>query len=483
MRVLAARWAPALLAILAGAAALRFAGLGHQSFWLDEAYTERIVRRPFGGMLSTIPQTESTPPLYYVLAWAWARIFGFGEVGLRSLSALAGTLVVLVGWAAARRLAGPVAALVAALLLAVHPLLWWFSQEARAYALATLFVALSLWCLAGALQDGDRRWWAGWSAAATAALLTHYFAGFAVAVELAWLWWRGDRRRAAGAAVPLLVAVLALVPLALAQRGTGNAAYIGEGSFGGRLLQVPKQLLIGFASPSQTVTTVLAAALALAALAGLRRRAAARGGRLALALAVVAGVLPVLLAAAGLDYLNGRNLLVLLPALAVAGGAGLVALRPRRLAPAAVGAAAALLLAVTLLIATEERYQRENWRGAARALSPASGGRVIVASPGAAQVPLSVYLPRLRALPPQGAAVQEIDLLAIPRHPTGSGAEPPPRPAAPPPLPPGFAPAGRTLGAWFTVLRFRAPAPVLVQPGQVVGDALEPGPPALLLQP
>ena len=39
-------------------------------------------------MLGLIPQTESTPPLYYCVAWVWARVFGFGEAGLRSLSAL-----------------------------------------------------------------------------------------------------------------------------------------------------------------------------------------------------------------------------------------------------------------------------------------------------------------------------------------------------------------------------------------------------------
>ena len=37
-------------------------------------------------MLGLIPQTESTPPLYDCIAWVWARIFGFGEAGPRSLS-------------------------------------------------------------------------------------------------------------------------------------------------------------------------------------------------------------------------------------------------------------------------------------------------------------------------------------------------------------------------------------------------------------
>ena len=50
-------------------------------------------------MLRPIPTTESTPPLYYVLARGWAVVFGTGEVGLRSLSALLGTLTIPVVYA------------------------------------------------------------------------------------------------------------------------------------------------------------------------------------------------------------------------------------------------------------------------------------------------------------------------------------------------------------------------------------------------
>ena len=51
-------------------------------------------------MLDAIPESEATPYLYYVLAWPWARLFGFGEVGLRSLSALVGAAIVPVAYGA-----------------------------------------------------------------------------------------------------------------------------------------------------------------------------------------------------------------------------------------------------------------------------------------------------------------------------------------------------------------------------------------------
>lgn len=73
------------------AALLRFSTLNRQSFWSDESMTVLPTRKSFAEMLTTIGDTESTPPLYYVLAWAWAKMFGYGEVGVRSFSALAGT--------------------------------------------------------------------------------------------------------------------------------------------------------------------------------------------------------------------------------------------------------------------------------------------------------------------------------------------------------------------------------------------------------
>jgi predicted membrane-bound mannosyltransferase len=75
----------AVLALTLAAAVLRFYGLGHQGFWFDEANTAQLVKLSPGAMLGLIPQTESTPPLYYCVAWLWSRVFGDGEAGLRSL--------------------------------------------------------------------------------------------------------------------------------------------------------------------------------------------------------------------------------------------------------------------------------------------------------------------------------------------------------------------------------------------------------------
>nr|MDQ3936735.1 glycosyltransferase family 39 protein [Actinomycetota bacterium] len=144
-------------ALTLGAAALRFATLDVQSLSGDEGVTSALLRMGFGDMLSTIPDTESTPPLYYVLAWLWTQVFGHGEVGMRSLSAVFGTATVPAAWAAGRALASSRVGVAGAALAAVSPLLVWYSQEARSYALLVLLATVSLWLAARAVERGGGR--------------------------------------------------------------------------------------------------------------------------------------------------------------------------------------------------------------------------------------------------------------------------------------------------------------------------------------
>ncbi len=456
----------ALLTLLA--AALRLPTLAEQSFWLDEGYTVRLVRMSFGGMLRTIPRTESTPPLYYALAWVWTHVFGASEFGLRSLSALAGIATVPVAYAAARRLAGTRAAAICGLLLAVSPLMVWFSQEARAYALAALLSAVTVLCVVGWLLERRRRWLAGWAAAAALGLLTHYFVIFVVAPELAVLWWhwrlRPDRRLVMATGVVAAVGA-ALIPLALAQRGTGHADYIAQGSLPARVLQAPKQLLIGYASPNQVAAAVAAAALVLigAVWPLIRNRAARRRAAIPLVVGGFGVVAPVLLAVIGIDFLDTRNLLPALPPLTMAAAIGFAAALPPVPARAVVGLLAALLLAVVIRVDLDPLYQRDNWRGAARAVGAAAVARAMVVTPGSGLTPLQAYIPRLGPLS-AAVAVREIDIIAIPQQVTGAGIGIPPRPLGPLPVPAGFR-LTRTVDArTYTVLIYRAAAPVVVTP-------------------
>jgi 4-amino-4-deoxy-L-arabinose transferase-like glycosyltransferase len=112
-----------LALLTAAAAALRFTSLGVQSFTTDEAFTVQIARHSFGGILSAVSHTESTPPLYYYLAWAWRHVSGTGEAGMRSLPALFGTATIPASYAAGRELFSRRVGLLCAALVTFSPLL------------------------------------------------------------------------------------------------------------------------------------------------------------------------------------------------------------------------------------------------------------------------------------------------------------------------------------------------------------------------
>ncbi|MEJ7718478.1 MAG: glycosyltransferase family 39 protein [Thermoleophilaceae bacterium] len=238
----------AVAALTALGALLRFPTLDVQSFWLDEATTVRLVGFDLGGLLSAVAREEVTPPLYYLVAWAWAVPFGAGEVGLRSLSALLGTALVPVAYLVARELASRRTALLTGGLVAASPLLVWYSQEARSYALLALLGALSLLFFLRASRTGRGADLAGWALVSALALATHYFALFLVAGEAVWLL-AAFRRRSMPTATAAVGAVglagLALLPVALAQQAGPGVDWIGQHPLLGRALLVPKKFLVG----------------------------------------------------------------------------------------------------------------------------------------------------------------------------------------------------------------------------------------------
>ena len=469
---------PPLLAVAALTGlggALRFATLDVQSLSGDEGVTSALLRMPFGDMLATVPDTESTPPLYYVLAWLWTQAFGHGEVGMRSLSALAGTAAIPALFAAGRALASERAGVAAAALGAVSPLLVWYSQEARSYALLVLLAALSLWALGRALDAPTRRRLATWAALCALALATHYYAGFLVAAEAALLVWRApQRRRALLASAAVAAVALALLPLALDQRSTGNfTRFLDATDLSSRVKEVPKKFLLGeqgtpggYGQPAEALKFP-AALLALAAAALLLLRARGRertGSLLAAAVAAAAAGVPPAMALAGFDYFAAYLLIAAWVPLALALGTGLAAAGRAGLATGALLAAA--MLAVTVSVPAGEGLRRPDYRAAADALGDNAGPRVVVTTPDNSPAPLHHYLRDLDPLPASGTRVREVAVLAM-RSQDGSWWE---RASGAPRTPPGFTRLRVELRDRFALVRYRAPRPTPVTP-QAMTDA------------
>ena len=457
--------------VVAVAALVRFATLDQQSFWYDETVTVGLLEMGFGDMLEEIPESESTPPLYYIVAWVWAKVFGTGEVGLRSLSALCGTAFVPVLYAVGARAVSPRVGLVAAALAAVNPLLIWYSQEARAYALLLLLAGLSFLLFIRLLTgDPRRRTLVLWAVVSALALATHYFAAFLVAIEAVWLLRAAANRRPIAAAVAALTAVeLALLPLLLHQRSQDFADFIDDISIGYRLLRAPKQFLVGFDAPGEVVSGVIAGALVLVALWLVWSRGDDRERRGAAIGLVVGGTLlasTVLLAIAGVDYFDTRNVLVAWPPLALAVAAGLGASRSGKTGLAVAAALIVVSGSTVVFVATRDEFQRDNWRDVAAAVNDnVTRQSAVVVSPGSAPKPFAVYAPGFEVISSAGAEVQEINLIALARrHRTQARPDDPPRPEDNPPPVAGFDLVQTHFDDTYTVLRYRARAPVFVTP-------------------
>jgi mannosyltransferase len=455
----------ALGAIIVLGGLVRFTTLSQQSFWFDEATTWGIVAHGLHHVLAAVPRTESTPYTYYVLLWLWSKVFGISEAGLRSFSALCGLLVIPVLYAAGRRLAGERAGLIAALLAAVNPLLFWYAQEARAYSLLLLLASVSVVTWLRLLDAPDRRRALGWGLSGAAALAAHYYAAVLVAAEAAALAVVLARRRqlsgsllVAGLA-PILIVGGALLPL-LVHQNDGRAGLIAQtgGSLPHRLLGLIKEDIIGQGQPARTLLTGLGVLLVGAGLiALLRRPRELMRSRVGLLAAVGGGAvgLAVLVAALVSDYFDTRNLLETWPALCLVLAAAIAATRPPRVAALITAGLVALSLFCVATIITDPGYQRTDWGGAAARLGPARMPRAIVTGT-QSLVPLTPYLDRLSVLALTAAPpLREVDLIWVQRRSTW-GALATLHPVALP----GFASVRVIRTAGYVVVRYRAARPV-----------------------
>lgn len=164
-----------------------------------------------GDVMHHLLTQSNHPPLYFVLAHLWMRLFPTddGLVSLwaaRSLPALFGILSIpaLFGLSLLAFRSQLVAQMAAAM-MAVSPFGIFLAQEARHYTLAILFVIASIGCLIVAIQNIYRRtllpvWVAlTWVVINTLGIATHYFFALTlcaqglVLVAVAWRGWKRER--------------------------------------------------------------------------------------------------------------------------------------------------------------------------------------------------------------------------------------------------------------------------------------------------
>lgn len=161
-----------------------------RELWSDEAFTATYTLHPdVEAVLEDVRKNEETPPLFFILEWAWANAAGRSEPLLRLPSMLFGVLAVVVYARAVQRWLSPGGAAIATATLALSPLVARYMVEARCYM---LFLLCSVLCMVLFERiyhhPEDRRSFAAYALAAGALMQTFYFGVVMVAAHnLIWL--------------------------------------------------------------------------------------------------------------------------------------------------------------------------------------------------------------------------------------------------------------------------------------------------------
>lgn len=315
----------------------------------------RIAIEPtLGAALDRVRDTESTPPLWYALAWGVEQA-GLPVEAARGLGVAAGALLAGLLVAYARRLLPLWAAGLAGVVVALGSQLVLRGSELRAYGLYALLALLAAWLLERAAWSPSRGRLAALALATAAGLLTHYFFLLVLLTGIAWLWTSPSlqpaRGRVLGAIAAGLLPFLAWVPFLWQQVENGRFSWIGDFSplnaaavystfvWNAGPLYVRELVDLG---PLETILRIAALVVVAGGCAAAWRLGPR--GRLAALLALGPVALAALLWLAGENLFTARNLLASAPFAAVA-AAALAAALPRRLGPVAGTALLAVVVA------------------------------------------------------------------------------------------------------------------------------------------
>ncbi len=164
---------------LAGLGAVTLAGLflGY-SYWSDELFSVAIATRPWQDGITLLAE-DVHPPLYQAALRVWVLVFGSGESATRAMSACAAALVPVAALGLRHSISGR-AFVYSLAFVTVSPLLLFYAQETRSYALLLLFSTMATaGFVAGRLGVTI--------AGCILAGLTHYYGVLLAGLILAWL--------------------------------------------------------------------------------------------------------------------------------------------------------------------------------------------------------------------------------------------------------------------------------------------------------
>ncbi len=389
-----ALWLVLLLATL-----VRCWQLDYHSVWFDEAVSlQWATSDPAFIWQKTFPLVEEKhPPVYFLGLHYWRTLLtplglGDSDGALRGFGSLLGMFTVWGIMLLARRVSDQRTALLTGILVALSPVLVWYSQELRMFQPAATGLVWGAYCLCRAWDAITPRhamgWWFGMGIALTAALYSYLFSAFllpAVGLTLLGLPFLSKRTapwpRFVSGAVALAITGVLFLPLAdnawivNSSEGDPGRAFADAGPTLWRLLRIFTLWRVDWSPAVITASLLLLAIFILLGLLLPPRRdpiAPNQPARLWLWLWIGIPLLigHLLLARSASVFTEDRYFIYLAPFVLWAAARGIVTMG-QRMSWLGVGSG---LLVIGIMAAALPRLwtppmQRENWRAASAYIS------------------------------------------------------------------------------------------------------------------
>src|SRR3989344_3130746 len=177
---------------------LRLHSLGSESFWLDEGATALTIKKysyseilintiKFGQILPDYYSSNLDLPTYYLILKFWTSMFGLNEFSLRFISAIFGSLSIILIYLISKEIFDSNAGVISALLLSTSIVMIEYSQEARLYSFLAFNALLSGYFLVSLIKTNSNKLLLAFIISNLIGIYIHYTFIFFVVFELVYL--------------------------------------------------------------------------------------------------------------------------------------------------------------------------------------------------------------------------------------------------------------------------------------------------------
>jgi uncharacterized membrane protein len=349
-----------ILAALLVGLVLRLISL-NQSLWLDEATSALAAKMPLSDFFTKFMPGDFHPPLYYLILKLWASIFGFSEISLRIPSVIFGLGMVYFVYLIAKKLFNEKTGIIAATLIATSGLAVYYSQEARMYSLAAFLVGVLVYMFI-------QKKWVLFSITLALLAMTDYVSLFILPVF--WILGKKDFKKLVLAHIPAFAVFLIWLPVfykqilgGLSVQGSNWWNLLGVPTIKNAALILVKFILGRISFDNKIIYGAITAAVIL--LFGFVIYKARRSSKLIwlwLSLSIFLGIL----ISFKVPTLSYFRFLFCLPAFYILLAVGIE--KAGRYKYLFLSALIAVNLISTMYYLTNYKFQREDWRAAARAI-------------------------------------------------------------------------------------------------------------------